>query len=62
MPHFSKPTSSLLLGKSTGECPNSSGKKQYIDYEQLVAKAKLVLDTRNATRHVKNYRERITLL
>jgi len=30
-----------------------------IDYEELVAEARLVLDTRNATKNVKNHRDRI---
>jgi UDP-N-acetyl-D-glucosamine dehydrogenase len=31
------------------------------DYERIVRESKLVADTRNATRHVKEYRDRIVL-
>jgi nucleotide sugar dehydrogenase len=34
----------------------------HVDYEWVVQEARCVLDTRNATRHVRNHRERITLL
>ncbi|GAB4204808.1 MAG: nucleotide sugar dehydrogenase [Roseiflexaceae bacterium] len=58
--HHTTPLSDALL--ETADCAVIVTNHSAFDYEQIVAHAPAVVDTRNATRHVRQGREKIVLL
>ncbi|HEU4328533.1 MAG TPA: nucleotide sugar dehydrogenase [Roseiflexaceae bacterium] len=58
--HHTTPLSDALL--ETADCAVIVTNHSAFDYERIVARAPVVVDTRNATRHVRDGREKIVLL
>ena len=58
--HHTTPLSDALL--ETADCAVIVTNHSAFDYERIVARAPAVVDTRNATRHVRDGREKIVLL
>jgi UDP-N-acetyl-D-glucosamine dehydrogenase len=63
MRKYNFPLQSVSLENRLGDydCVVIATDHSSYDYERIVRESKLVADTRNATRHVKEYRDRIVL-